>query len=257
MTRSELRLAAVGDLHCTRKSQGALQPLFAKASERADVLCLCGDLTDSGLPDEAHVLADELARGARVPVLAVFGNHDFELGHQEEIRQILSRVGVQVLDGDHFELDDVGFVGVKGFGGGFGRRMLEPWGEQTLKSFVNDAVNEALKLESALAKLRTRRRVALLHYAPIEATIEGEPREIYPFLGSSRLEEPLNRYAVTVAFHGHAHHGRVDGRTREGVPVYNVAAPLLRRTFADDIPCKFLTLSLEEDRPNNAEAAGP
>jgi len=135
---------------------------------------------------------------------------------------------------------------VKGFAGGFGDRMLQPWGESILKQFVHEAVEEALKLESALAKLPTACRIVLLHYAPIYATVEGEPAEIIPFLGSSRLEEPLNRYGVTAVFHGHAHHGSPEGRTREGVPVYNVAMPLLRRRFPDQQPVRFFDVPMAE-----------
>lgn len=243
MAKDTLTLAAVGDLHCSRASRGALQPLFAHAAERgADVLCLCGDLTDYGLAEEAQVLAHEIGRVGKLPVLAVLGNHDFESGRPDEIRRILADVGVVVLDGDTFEIAGVGFVGVKGFGGGFGRHTLEPWGEVSIKAFVDEAVSEALKLESALAKLRTPQRVALLHYAPIEGTVEGEPREIFPFLGSSRLAEPLDRWGVSAAFHGHAHGGRPEGRTRDGVPVYNVAAALLRRVFPDQPPLRFVSL---------------
>jgi len=247
-----LRLAAVGDLHVTRQSHGALQALFASAAERADVLLLCGDLTDHGLVEEAHILAGEISRiGKKMPTLAVLGNHDVESGQEAEVRRILSEAGVVVLDGDALEVEDVGFVGVKGFCGGFGQRTLEPWGEQTTKLFVREAVDEALKLESALAKLRTRQRVALLHYSPIESTVEGEPREIYPFLGSGRLEEPLNRYGVAAAFHGHAHRGALTGKTRDGVEVYNVAAPLLRRSFPDQPPIRIVTLA--EDREVTGE----
>jgi Icc-related predicted phosphoesterase len=134
-----------------------------------------------------------------------------------------------VLDGDTCEIQGVGFAGVKGFAGGFGRRALGPWGEPIIKQFVHEAVNEALKLESALARLRTDKKIVILHYAPIEATVEGEPREIYPYLGCSRLEEPLGRYSVTAVLHGHAHNGAPEGRTAAGVPVYNVALPLMRK----------------------------
>jgi len=244
-----IRLAAVGDLHVTRQSQGVYGPLFAAAAERADILLLCGDLTDHGLPEEAAVLASELGRtGKQMPTVAVLGNHDVESGQESEVRRILNEVEVIVLDGDAHQVGDVGFVGVKGFCGGFGRRTLEPWGEPVIKLFVREALDEALKLESGLAKLRTPHRVALLHYSPIEGTVEGEPREIYPFLGSSRLEEPLNRYGVEAVFHGHAHRGALEGKTRDGIAVYNVAAPLLRRAFPDAPPLRFVTLS-DDDHP--------
>jgi Icc-related predicted phosphoesterase len=239
--RETIRLAAVADVHCTRTSSGALAPIFAEAASQADVLLLGGDLTDYGHADEARVLARELS-GVKIPILAVLGNHDFESGHEEEIVKILVDGGVQVLDGDSVEVLGVGFAGVKGFGGGFGRRTLEPWGEAATKAFVHEAVGEALKLERALARLRTAQRVALLHYAPIEATVEGEPREIFPFLGSSRLEEPLNRYEVTVAFHGHAHRGAPEGRTSAGIPVFNVAMPLMRRVLSDTLPVRIVEI---------------
>jgi Icc-related predicted phosphoesterase len=237
----KVRVAAVGDLHCGKVSSATLQGVFAEANDKADVLLLCGDLTDYGLPDEARQLLRELAP-VRIPILAVLGNHDFESGHAEEVKAILAEGGVKVLDGDGVEVHGIGFAGVKGFGGGFGRRTLEPWGEPAVKGFVREAVDEALKLESALARLQSPTRVAVLHYAPIEATVEGEPREIFPFLGSSRLEEPLNRYGVALAFHGHAHRGTLEGRTSGGVLVYNVALPLLRKCVSDERPVLIVEL---------------
>ena len=231
-----IRVAAVGDLHCTRLASGTLQRLFADAAQAADVIALCGDLTDYGLPEEATVLAGELAAAAPVPVVGVLGNHDHECGRPDEVIRILSDAGVTVLDGDAHEVAGIGFAGVKGFGGGFGTGALGYWGEEAIKRFVQEALDEALRLESALARLRTEHRVALLHYAPVRATIEGEPPEIYPFLGSGRLEEPLGRYPVTAVFHGHAHYGTPEGRTTSGVPVYNVAMPLLRHAFPDRPP---------------------
>lgn len=215
--------------------------MFTEAASHADVLLLAGDLTDYGLPEEARVLARELS-GVKIPMLGVLGNHDCESGHEEEVVKILVEAGVRMLDGDSVEVQGVGFAGVKGFCGGFGRRTLEPWGEAATKAFVHEAVNEALKLERALARLRTAQRVALLHYAPIEGTVEGEPREIFPFLGSSRLEEPLNRYQVTVAFHGHAHRGVPEARTSAGIPVFNVAMPLLRRVLSDALPVRIVEI---------------
>jgi Icc-related predicted phosphoesterase len=130
---------------------------------------------------------------------------------------------------------------VKGFAGGFGRGVLGPWGEQMVKMFVHEAVNETLKLESALARLRTEKKVVVLHYAPIQATVEGEPREIFPYLGCGRLEEPLGRYGVTAVLHGHAHKGSLVGRSSTNIPVYNVALPLMRRTTPDQ-PFKVLEI---------------
>jgi Icc-related predicted phosphoesterase len=237
-----VRVAAVGDLHCTKASQGALQPLFAAASANADVLFLCGDLTDYGLPEEARVLARELGAALRVPAVGVLGNHDYESGQHEEVVQILRDAGVVILDGDACEVAGIGIGGVKGLGGGFGERALQPWGEDIIKRFVRETVDEALKLERALGRLRTSQRVALLHYSPIQATVEGEPPELYPFLGSSRLEEPLDRYPVSVVFHGHAHRGQPQGRTRGGVPVYNVCLPLLRGLDPEHPPLRIVEL---------------
>jgi Icc-related predicted phosphoesterase len=146
---------------------------------------------------------------------------------------VLTDAGIQVLDGDACELHGIGIAGVKGFGGGFGQRALGPWGEPIIKQFVHEAVNEALKLEAALARLRTERLVALLHYSPVQQTVDGEPPEIYPFVGSSRLEEPIGRYPVSFVVHGHAHRGQLQGATKSGIPVYNVSMPLLTRLFPD------------------------
>jgi Icc-related predicted phosphoesterase len=257
MTIPTLTIAAIGDTHCTRQSEGTLQPVFSQLAGQADVLLLCGDLTDLGLPEEAKIFARELARSVSIPTLAVLGNHDYQSGHEEEVVKILCDVGVRVLDGDAVEVKGVGFAGVKGFCGGFGRRTLEPWGEAGIKNFVRLAFDEALKLESALARLRTPSRVAVLHYAPVEATVEGEPREIYPFLGSSRLEEPLNRYGVTAVFHGHVHHGALEGRLRDGAPVYNVAAPLLARHFPGRPPYRLVTIPLDPEQPDDTDAPAP
>jgi Icc-related predicted phosphoesterase len=241
--KDRVRIAAIGDVHCTKTSQGALQPLFAEITDTADVLILCGDFTDYGLPEEARVLAKEITAAVKIPVIAVLGNHDYESGQDGEVRSILTDAGVTVLDGDGCELHGVGFAGVKGFGGGFGERALQPWGEAQIKQFVHEAVEESLKLESALARLSMPQRVAILHYSPIEATVQGEPREIFPFLGSSRLEEPLNRYPVSVIFHGHAHHGQPEGRTKGDVPVYNVAVPVLKQAFPDRRPFRVVEIA--------------
>jgi Icc-related predicted phosphoesterase len=231
-----MRLAAVGDLHVKKTSQGWLQPLLAPVNEHADVLLLCGDLTDYGLKEEAHILAKELTAAVRIPVIAVLGNHDYEGGHHEDVCQILTDAGVKLLDGEAYEIHGVGIAGAKGFAGGFGRATLGAWGEPATKRFVQEAIDEALKLEGALARLRTQQRIALLHYSPIRATVEGEPLEIYPYLGTSRLEEPLNRHPVDLVLHGHAHHGALEGRTGAGTPVYNVAMPLLLQKFPDRPP---------------------
>jgi Icc-related predicted phosphoesterase len=236
------RIAAVGDLHCTVDSKGRLRELFARASQEADVIALCGDLTDYGLPDEAHELG-----GARVAVVGVLGNHDHESGKQVEVAQILTEAGMKVLDGDAVQLAGIGFAGTKGFSGGFDIHSLGAWGEAATKAFVQTAIDEAMKLEAGLARLRTRSRVALLHYSPISGTVVGEPEQIYPFLGSSRLEDPIDRMQVSAVFHGHAHHGAIEGRTRRGVPTYNVSLPLLLAGNPRGRPFRVVELPADTD----------
>jgi Icc-related predicted phosphoesterase len=233
MAQEKIKVAAVGDLHCTKSAAGQLRPLFAQAAEMADMLLLCGDLTDYGLAEEAEVLARELAVVKKMPVVAVLGNHDYESGTPDDVKRVLTDAGVRILDGDAVEIEGIGIAGVKGFAGGYGRHALGPWGEGAIKSFVNEAIQEALKLESALAKLRTPQRIALLHYSPILGTVQGEPPEIYAYLGTSRLEDPLIHYPVDVIFHGHAHRGSLEGKTVNNIPVYNVARPLLQRSNPD------------------------
>jgi Icc-related predicted phosphoesterase len=202
------------------------------------------------LPEEAEILAREISI-LKVPVVAVLGNHDYEAGKASEIINILSDAGVNVLDGKSCEIYGVGFAGTKGFAGGFGERALQPWGETTIKTFVHEAIEEALKLESALAALRTPQRIALLHYSPIVETVMGEPPEIFPFLGSSRLEDPLNRYPVAAVFHGHAHRGSPEGVTKAGVRVFNVAKSLLQNVFLNALPFKIMAIdSADSEREN-------
>ena len=228
-----MRLAAVGDLHCSKQSGGRLHDLFARAADEAHVLLLCGDLTDYGLPEEASILARDLQTAVRIPMVGVLGNHDYESDQAPEVTRILREAGVSLLDGDTTEILGIGFAGVKGFCGGFGRGVLGAWGEGVVKQFVNEAITESLKLENALARLRTPAKVAILHYAPVRDTVEGEPLEIFPYLGCSRLEEPLSRYAVSLVVHGHAHHGTAEGRTSNGIPVYNVSMSLMRESWPD------------------------
>ncbi|HVG25129.1 MAG TPA: metallophosphoesterase [Thermoanaerobaculia bacterium] len=242
--RGTLRVAAVADIHVKKTSQGTLQPLFAKASEEADMILLCGDLTDYGTIEEAKILAREITASLRIPAVGVLGNHDLESGHEHELVSILSDAGVTMLDGDSTEVHGVGFAGVKGFAGGFGRRALGAWGEKIIKDFVHEAINESLKLEAALARLRTPQKIAVLHYSPIQATVQGEPLEIVAFLGSSRLEEPLDRYRVNAVFHGHAHRGAPQGRTKSGTPVYNVAMPVLAASYPERPPFRVVEIPL-------------
>ena len=247
--KSFVRLAAVGDLHYGKASRGMLQPVFAALTRlEADILILCGDLTDYGLAEEAGELARELGAGIKIPMVGVLGNHDYEAGAAADVTRLLTEAGVRLLDGETVEINGIGFAGVKGFAGGFGRGVLGPWGEDVVKLFVKEAVSEALKLETALARLRTSTRIAILHYAPIVGTVEGEPREIYPYLGCSRLEEPLARYEVAAVFHGHAHHGVVQGATITGTPVYNVSLPLLVATNPEQ-PVHILDVPVASNQP--------
>jgi Icc-related predicted phosphoesterase len=250
-----MRVAAVGDLHCKKSSQGNFQSLFGAMAGAAEAIVLCGDLTDLGLAEEARVLVKEMAPAKSTPIVAVLGNHDYESDEVEQVKAILSEAGVAVLDGDAVEIQGVGFAGAKGLGGGFGQRALQPWGEEIMKRFVREAIDEALRLESALAKLRTSQQVVALHYSPVRGTVEGEPTEIFAFLGSSRLEEPLLRYPVNVVFHGHAHRGTPEGRTRSGVPVYNVCLPLLTDPEGRRPPFKLVDLDHLEASVEQVAAA--
>ncbi|HYR88577.1 MAG TPA: metallophosphoesterase [Terriglobia bacterium] len=225
----KLRVAAIGDLHVHENSTDALQGLFEKISQTADVVALCGDLTHLGLPVEAEKLANDL-RSCRLPVVAVLGNHDYQSGHADEVKKILHAAKVTILDEcETFTLKGVGFAGVKGFGGGFDKHMLTPFGEEAIKHYVAEAVNESLKLEVALKALDTERVVVILHYSPIPATVAGEPPEIFPFLGSSRLAEAIDHYDVNVVFHGHAHRGTYEGKTIKGIPVYNCCMQVMSK----------------------------
>lgn len=254
-----VRVAAIGDVHCSLACPGALQPVFAQVVKSADVLALCGDLTNHGLPEEAQALVRELAAIGQMPVVAVLGNHDYESGRADEVRRILTGAGIHLLDGDAVELRGVAFAGVKGFAGGFARGTLSAFGESAIKRFVQEAVDEASKLEAALARAKASKKIAVLHYAPIRGTVEGEPAEIFPFLGSGRLEEPIDRYHVTAAVHGHAHKGAPEGHTRGGVPVYNVAIPVMRNAFPNRPPFRVLDVHVApvEDGQLRAPAEAP
>jgi Icc-related predicted phosphoesterase len=227
---AKFRIAAVGDIHVRETEKGKWTDFFKTVSKDADVLVLCGDLTDTGDEVEAQVLAEEL-KACTIPVVAVLGNHDYEKGRHKLIRQMLQKEGVHMLDGEAVIIGQVGFAGVKGFGGGFDNHMLSMFGEGAMKAFVQEAVDEALHLDRALARLDAEdehiRKIAVMHYSPIKETVIGEPEAIFPFLGSSRLAEPLNRRQVVAAFHGHAHVGSLEGQTSGGVKVFNVAKHIL------------------------------
>lgn len=247
MTKT-VRIAAMSDVHYGREMTDSLQQVYRDVSQKADVLLMCGDLTDYGLPEEAEVALQDL-RAATIPIIAVLGNHDYQSARESEVRSVLVSAGVKVLDGESVEINGVGFAGAKGFCGGFGRRTLEPWGEKMVKQFVQEALDETLKLESALARLRMRERIVLLHYSPVQATVEGEPPEIFAFLGSSRLEDPIERHGASAVFHGHAHRGAPEGRTKSGIPVYNVSLSLMRKSFPDQPPFRIIEIEVEENEP--------
>jgi Icc-related predicted phosphoesterase len=200
------------------------------------VLVLAGDLTNFGKVTEAEILAEDL-RHCTIPSVAVLGNHDVEVGETAELIRIIEGAGVTMLDEQATVIRGVGFAGVKGFLGGFGRGELGAFGEDAVKVFVDESLNEARKLENALRSLRTERVMAVLHYAPIRETVEGEPLEIFPFLGSSRLGNAIDRFEnVKAVVHGHAHRGSYSGRTPGGIPVFNVAQfvvePMFGRPYA-------------------------
>ena len=225
-----LRLAAVGDLHVGEDDRQPYREMFAEISERADALALCGDLTNYGKLKEVGILCDDLSTACRVPVVGVLGNHDYECGQQDEVMNLLHQAGVRFLDGEAHEIHGVGFAGAKGFIGGFGRHMLGAFGEEAIKAFVQSSVDENLKLETSLRMLRHERVVVVLHYSPIAGTLAGEPPEIFPFLGCSRMGETIDRFdTVKAVLHGHAHRGTYEGRTPRGAPVYNVARPVMLR----------------------------
>ena len=224
----KLRVAAVGDLHVGENHDRPHRELFERVHEDADVLCLCGDLTNFGKTREVEILLEDL-RACKIPMVGVLGNHEHECGQPEHVTKMLSDAGVKMLSGQAFEIEGVGFAGGKGFVGGFGRYMLSSFGESSIKTFVNEAVEDANAIENSIRTLRTERSVVLLHYSPVVDTVMGEPPEIHAFLGSSRLAETIDRYDnISLVVHGHAHRGAPEGRTNKGTPVYNVALPVLR-----------------------------
>jgi Icc-related predicted phosphoesterase len=228
---ARIRLAAVGDLHVGENAPHPYRELFRRVSQEADVLALCGDLTNFGKTAEAEILAEDLL-ACRIPMVGVLGNHDYECGQPREVCHILHQAGLKLLEGEAYEIEGVGFAGGKGFIGGYGRNMLTAFGEPAIKAFVQAAIDENLKLESSLRMLKTERTVVVMHYSPVAETLAGEPLEIFPFLGSARMGETIDRFdGVRLVLHGHAHSGAYEGRTPRGAPVYNVARPVLARRF--------------------------
>ena len=229
-----IRVAAVGDVHVGTDSAGRLAPRLAGLADHADVFLLAGDLTHRGRPEEAKVLAEEL-RGVRIPTIAVLGNHDYHSDEQDGVTEVLEQAGIRVLEGDAVVLEiggrRVGIAGSKGFGGGFAGASASDFGEPEMKAFVGHTKALAGRLERALGGLHTDRRIVLLHYSPVAETLAGEPREIHAFLGSYLLAEAVDRVGADLVLHGHAHRGSRDGITPGGVPVRNVAAPVIGRAY--------------------------
>ena len=230
-----MRIAATADIHFSPQSYDRLRDPLSRVRDQADVLVLAGDLTNYGKPEEMESLLNALVR-LRIPTIAVLGNHDYESGKHEELIKMMNTEGIKILDGSSYERDGVGFAGTKGFLGGFGRGVLTAFGEPEVKAFVQASIDEAMKLERALSLLRAEKRVVIVHYSPIADTVKGEPPEIYPYLGTARLAEVADRHGCQLIVHGHAHHGALEGRTTGGIPVYNVALPIL---MAQDPPAVF------------------
>lgn len=225
-----MRIAAMADVHAKGdEDKPRVAKLLADAAEDADVILLGGDLTDHGRQSEAECLLAAV-QDVEVPIVAVLGNHDHESGCASEVEAILRSGGVHCLEGQGVVLDGVGFAGAKGFAGGFGKNVVRAFGEDALKAFVNASVVEAQGLRGALRALSAPTKIALTHYSPVLATVATEPPEIHSFLGAARLAAAIDEGGAKIAFHGHAHHGALEGRTEGGVPVYNVSLPVLRRS---------------------------
>jgi Icc-related predicted phosphoesterase len=231
-----IRLAAVGDIHCGVETGEAVRAQFSSVADHADALLLAGDLTRLGTPAEAEALADALAPLRGFPIAAVLGNHDYHGDQQDEVRRIVGSAGVDVLEGDtvvwRFGGATVGVAGIKGFGGGFEGAHATAFGEPETKAFVQHTQSVAARLDTCLGELDADLRVLLLHYSPIRDTISGEPREIFPFLGSYLFAELADAHRVDLVLHGHAHRGVERGRTPGGIPVRNVAQAVLRQGYA-------------------------
>ena len=231
-----IRLAAVGDVHCGTETREAVRSQFASVAEHADALLLAGDLTRLGTPEEAEALSHALAPLRGLPIAAVLGNHDFHSDRQEEVRQIVEGSGVDVLEGRSVVWDlhgvRVGVAGLKGFGGGFEGTHATAFGEPEMKRFVAHTHELAAELDRCLNDLEADLRILLLHYSPVRDTLTGEPREIFPFLGSYLFAELADAHGVDLILHGHAHRGVERGRTPGGIPVRNVAQSVIQQGYA-------------------------
>jgi Icc-related predicted phosphoesterase len=229
-----IRIAAVGDVHYDRNCRNRMRTYFESLSDKADLLFLAGDLTQSGALEEAEALADDL-EAAEIPVVIVLGNHDFHQNKNVEMLNHFRSRGFTALEGQSARFDvrgrSVGVVGLKGFGGGFFGACVTDFGEPETKEFARFSKYQAEVLSRELARLDTEYRFVLLHFSPIEATLLGEKREIYPFLGSYLLAEAADMNGADAIFHGHAHLGTERGITPGGIPVRNVAQPVIRHAY--------------------------
>ena len=230
-----IRVAAAADVHFGLDSAGTLRPRLEHLPERADLLLLAGDLTRCGEPSEAAVLAAEL-EGLPLPVVGVLGNHDYHADAADQVTGVLEAAGVTVLEGGTTVVEAggarIGVAGTKGFGGGFVGACGSEFGEPEMKAFMAHTRGLAERLTRCLDDLEgTDLRLALLHYSPVEATLVGERLEIYPFLGSYLLAEAVDTGGADLVLHGHAHRGTEHGVTPGGVPVRNVAQPVLRHAY--------------------------
>jgi Icc-related predicted phosphoesterase len=229
-----IRIAAVGDVHVDKDVLGRYRPALEQLPEVADVLLVAGDLTRHGTVAEAECFATEFG-GLAVPVVLVLGNHDHQSDQQEEVAGVLTQAGMTVLEGSSVVLTlnghRLGVAGAKGFGGGFAGACASAFGEREMKNFVATTEAIADKLGAALRSTDCDALVALTHYSPVPETLAGEPLEIYPFLGSYLLARAIDSAPTALALHGHAHHGTERGRTAGGVPVRNVAHPVIKQAY--------------------------
>ena len=235
-----MKVAAVADIHLKAEDHEKNVRQFSMANDLANALVIAGDFTNHGLPEEMRTCLSVLEH-VHIPIIAVLGNHDHESGHQDELAGMLRLAGVHLLDGQCHEVDGVGFAGTKGFCGGFAPYELMPFGENGIKTFVEIAEREAIKLDYGLAQLHTPIKIAITHYAPIKETVVGEPEPIFPFLGSSRLQRALDRHQPALALHGHAHKGTFAAESTTGTRIYNVALHLLRQR-GEEHPFTIFTL---------------
>jgi len=229
-----IRIAAVGDVHVDKDVLGRFRPALEELPDRADVLLVAGDLTRHGTVDEARCFATEFG-GLGVPVVTVLGNHDYQSDQQARVTDVLAESGITVLEGEATVLElhgrRLGVAGVKGFGGGFAGACASNFGEREMKDFVGTTEVVAERLREALLSVQVDALVALTHYAPVPETLIGEPLEISPFLGCYQLGRAIDAAPTTLALHGHAHHGSERGRTPGGVPVRNVAHPVIKQAY--------------------------